>query len=203
MKTATCFQCWSLPCTPAGRTDRASDFDSGHAVQRQLFFPLGIIIVVVHTASKSSRSSPTIPRRGAISCCWIASTTVVSSETFTLDPKTLRRAGRALQSSPGKRVRLLRGQAAARKGTPKVVAFVRMPWMDLIAHRSYGPVGRLLREINTVFGFTLSLSGVRPLIQALKHPASAAALNLALTLTSSLGLIPFEPGQPLAYFFEL
>ena len=34
-------------------------------------------------------------------------------ETFTLDPKTLRRSGRALQSSPKKRVRPLQGRAAA------------------------------------------------------------------------------------------
>ena len=39
-------------------------------------------------------------------------------ETFTLDPKTLRRSGRALQSSPEEMVRLLRGRAAARKCTP-------------------------------------------------------------------------------------
>ena len=35
-------------------------------------------------------------------------------ETFTLAPKTLRRSGRALQSSPEKRVRLLQGRSAAR-----------------------------------------------------------------------------------------
>ncbi len=35
-------------------------------------------------------------------------------ETFTLDPKTLRRSGRALKSSPEKRVRLLQGRAVAR-----------------------------------------------------------------------------------------
>ena len=95
-------------------------------------------------------------------------------ETFTLDPKTLRRYGRALKSSPEEMVRLLEGRAAARKCTPEVVAFVRMRWPDLLAERSYGAVGRLLREIKTVFGITLSLSGVRPLIQALKHPAPAA-----------------------------
>ncbi len=78
-----------------------------------------------------------------------------------------------MKSSPKERVRLLEGRAAARKCTPEVVAFVRMRWPDLIAQRSYGAVGRLLREIKTVFGITLSLSGVRPLIQALKHPAPA------------------------------
>ena len=108
-------------------------------------------------------------------------------ETFTLDPKTLRRYGRALKSSPEEMVRLLEGRAAARKCTPEVVAFVRMRWPDLIAHRSYGAVGRLLREINTVFGITLSLSGVRPLIQALKHPALAAGpAEIGLPLGANL-----------------
>ncbi len=39
-------------------------------------------------------------------------------KTFTLDPKTLRRSGRALKSSPEEMVRLLEGRAAARKCTP-------------------------------------------------------------------------------------
>ena len=40
-------------------------------------------------------------------------------ETFTLDPKTLRRSGRALQSSLEEMVRLLDGRAATRKCTPR------------------------------------------------------------------------------------
>lgn len=43
-----------------------------------------------------------------------------------------------------------------------------------LAERSYGAVGRLLLEIKTVFGITLSLSGVRPLMHELKHPALGA-----------------------------
>ena len=70
---------------------------------------------------------------------------------------------------------------------PAVVAFVRMRWPDLIAHRSYGSVGRLLREVNTVFGITLSLSGARPLIQALKHSAPAAGpAEIGLPLGANL-----------------
>lgn len=95
-------------------------------------------------------------------------------ETFAVDPKTLRRYGRALKSSPEEMVRILEGRSAARKCTPEVTAFVRMRWPDLLAERSYGAVGRLLLEIKTVFGITLSLSGVRPLIHELKHPALGA-----------------------------
>ena len=36
-----------------------------------------------------------------------------------------------------------------------------------------------------------------------RHRKSNAALNLALTRNVLLALIPFEPGQPLAHFFEL
>ena len=95
-------------------------------------------------------------------------------ETFTLDPKTLRRYGRALKSSPEEMVRILEGRAAARKCTPQVVAFVRMRCPDLIAERSYGALGRLLGEIKTVFNINLSPSGLRPLIQELKNPAPVA-----------------------------
>jgi hypothetical protein len=89
-------------------------------------------------------------------------------ETFSLDPKTLRRYGLALKSPPEEMVRILEGRAVARKCTPQVVAFVRMRWPDLIAERSYGAVGRLLGEIKTVFNVNLSPSGLRPLIQGLK-----------------------------------
>jgi len=109
-------------------------------------------------------------------------------ETFTLDPKTLRRYGRALKSSPEEMVRLLEGRGAARKCTPEVSAFARMRWPSLLAERSYGAVGRLLREIKTVFGITLSLSGVRPLIQDLKQPAPTAG--------------PAETGLPLGANLE-
>ncbi len=85
--------------------DESSDLFPGLVAEAPppLVAPTEPVISIQATASKSSRSSPMIPRWGAISCCWFASTTVVSSETFTLDPKTLRRSGRALQSSPKKR----------------------------------------------------------------------------------------------------
>jgi predicted transposase YbfD/YdcC len=36
-----------------------------------------------------------------------------------------------------------------------------------------------------------------------RHRRPRAALNLALTRNTLLAIIPFEPGQPLAHFFEL
>lgn len=36
-----------------------------------------------------------------------------------------------------------------------------------------------------------------------RHRRSKAAQNLALTRNALLAIIPFEPGQPLAHFFEL
>ena len=67
-------------------------------------------------------------------------------ETFSVDPKTLRRFGRALKSAPDEMVRLLEGRGAARKITLEMQAFARMRWPDLVAYRSYGAAGRLRQE---------------------------------------------------------
>ena len=84
-------------------------------------------------------------------------------ETFQVDPKTLRRWGRALKGSPEEMVRILEGRRAKRKRTVEVEAFARLRWPDLTAERSYGAVGRLQREIKAVFGIMISVSGLRTL----------------------------------------
>ena len=90
-------------------------------------------------------------------------------ETFQVDPKTLRRWGRALKGSPEEMVRILEGRRAKRKRTVEVEAFARLRWPDLTAERSYGAVGRLQREIKAVFGIMISVSGLRTLTQELKQ----------------------------------
>ena len=51
-------------------------------------------------------------------------------ETFSIDPKTLRRFGRALKSAPEEMVRILEGRSAARKITAQMQSFARMRWPD-------------------------------------------------------------------------
>ena len=94
-------------------------------------------------------------------------------ETFSIDPKTLRRFGRALKSAPEEMVRILEGRSAARKITAQMQSFARMRWPDLLAYRSYGAPGRLLQELQAVFGVKLSRSGLAPLIRELQQPASS------------------------------
>ena len=53
-------------------------------------------------------------------------------ETFSIDPKTLRRFGRALKSAPEEMLRILEGRSAARKITAQMQSFARMRWPDLL-----------------------------------------------------------------------
>jgi hypothetical protein len=90
-------------------------------------------------------------------------------ESFAVDPQTVRRWGQALlQGDPAELVRVLEGRSAGRKRTLAVENFARLRWPDLVAERSYGAVGRLLREIQSVFGVGLSGSSVSALIRELK-----------------------------------
>ena len=75
-------------------------------------------------------------------------------ESFEVDPKTVRRWGQELrQGDAVELVRVLEGRSAGRKLTRTVESFARLRWPDLVAEgRSYGAVGRLLGEIQSVFG---------------------------------------------------
>ncbi len=90
-------------------------------------------------------------------------------ESFQVDPKTIRRWGKAWQQGdPAGLVRVLEGRNACHKLTLPVEHFVRLRWPDLRAERSYGPVGRLFLEIRSAFGLEISRSGLQGLIRILK-----------------------------------
>jgi hypothetical protein len=90
-------------------------------------------------------------------------------ESFQVDPKTVRRWGQALlQGDPAELVRVLEGRSAGRKRTLAVENFARLRWPHLVAEGSYGAVGRLRREIQSVFGVELSRSSGSDLIRELK-----------------------------------
>jgi len=90
-------------------------------------------------------------------------------ESFEVDPKTIRRWGKALlQGDPAELVRVLEGRGAAHKLTPAVEKFARLRWPDLVAQRSYGALGRLRLEIQSVFDMEISRSGLQGLIRILK-----------------------------------
>ena len=109
-------------------------------------------------------------------------------ESFRVDPKTIRRWGKALlQGDPAELVRVLEGRNACHKLTAAVENFARLRWPDLVAERSYGAVGRLLLEIQSVFGIEISRSGLQGLIRILKGgPAPEQSSLAAEDLSSSL-----------------
>jgi hypothetical protein len=99
-------------------------------------------------------------------------------ESFEVDPKTIRRWGEALrQGDPVELVRVLEGRGAGRKLTAAIKNFARLRWPDLVAQRSYGAVGRLLGEIQGVFGLTISRSAVSGLIRELKSGTVESSLS--------------------------
>ena len=112
------------------------------------------------------------------------------SESFGVDPKTIRRWGKALlQGDPAELVRVLEGRKACHKLTAAVKNFARWRWPDLVAERSYGAVGRLRLEIQSVFGIEISRSGLQGLIGILKggpapEPSSLAEEDLSSSLPS-------------------
>jgi hypothetical protein len=90
-------------------------------------------------------------------------------ESFQVDPKTIRRWGKALPGGDAAElVRVLEGRNACHKLTPAVENFARLRWPELVAEGSYGAVGRLLLEIQSVFGVEISRSGLQGLIRILK-----------------------------------
>ena len=98
-------------------------------------------------------------------------------QSFTVDPKTVRRWAQALEEGdPEQLLRVLAGRHVGRKRTSEVEKFARLRWPELVAEHSYGAVGRLQREIERVFGITLSRSTMSGLIQTLKeNPAPVEA----------------------------
>ena len=129
-------------------------------------------------------------------------------ETFQVDPKTLRRWGRALKGSPEEMVRILEGRTAKRKRTVEVEAFARLRWPDLIAERSYGAVGRLQEEIHAVFGVTISVSGLRTLTRELKQgtppPHTETAVNSEVVLSEESSVVePAADGACLSLAGEI
>jgi len=95
-------------------------------------------------------------------------------ESFQVDPKTIRRWGKALlQGDAAELVRVLEGRSARHKLTPAVENFARLRWPHLVAERSYGAVQRLLLEIRSVFNMEISRSGLQDLIRDLKGSADA------------------------------
>jgi hypothetical protein len=124
-------------------------------------------------------------------------------ERFEVDPKTVRRWGEVLlQGDPGELIRVLEGRRARRKRTVAVEKFARMRWPELVAQGSYGAVGRLQGEIQSVFGVDISRSGLQSLIRELKAatvplevPSETAApesLPLALNPPASRGALGSE-----------
>ena len=114
-------------------------------------------------------------------------------ESFQVDPKTIRRWGKALcQGDAAELVRVLEGRAAGRKRTLAVESFARLRWPDLIAQRSYGAVERLLGEIQSVFGVKLSRSAIKDLIRELKVGTSAAITESSVPGANNVEPTPSE-----------
>ena len=124
-------------------------------------------------------------------------------ESFEVAPKTVRRWGKVLlQGDPAELVRVLEGRTARRKRTVAVEKFARLRWPELVAERSYGALGRLQREIQSVFGVAISRSGLQSLIRELKagtaptvlpsETAPAEIPPLALSRPESEGALPSE-----------
>ena len=67
---------------------------------------------------------------------------------------------------------MLEGRGARRKRTRAVENFARLRWPEVVAERSYGAVGRLLGEIQSVFDVELSRSAMKELIRELKGGAA-------------------------------
>ncbi len=83
-------------------------------------------------------------------------------ESFPAAPKTIRRWGVALlRGDPVELIRALEGRAAGRKRTVEVERFAHPRRPELVAERRYGAVERLRREIQKVFGVSLSRSGLQ------------------------------------------
>jgi hypothetical protein len=101
----------------------------------------------------------------------------VLSETFGVDPKTIRGWAAAICCSDAEEmVRQLSGRG--RKLTASIEAYVRMRWPELSRGGTYGISGRLRREIQSVFKVSLSNETLRPLVGQLKRGQVTTADDL-------------------------
>jgi hypothetical protein len=100
----------------------------------------------------------------------------VLQHTFEVDPKTIRRWGRALRSRDAQElIRVLEGRRASRKLSPEIQAYARARWPDMMKGGLYGIGKRLRKEIQSIFGVQLSQETLRPLLGELKREQSSAA----------------------------
>ena len=114
----------------------------------------------------------------------------VLQQTFQVDPKTMRRWGRALRSHhAGELIRVLEGRGANRKLSPEIQAYVRVRWPDLVKHGLYGIGKRVRQEIQRVFRVTLCQETLRSLFGELKRQGTrTAAAPASATATTAEGL---------------
>ena len=100
---------------------------------------------------------------------------LVLQRTFHVDPKTIRRWGRALCSGDADElIRVLAGRRAGRKLTGEIEAYVRARWPDLSGAGIYGIGKQLRREIESVFNVKLSQETLRPLLGKLRRGEGTA-----------------------------
>jgi len=122
----------------------------------------------------------------------------VLQQTFEVDPKTIRRWGRALRSHDASElIRVFEGRRANRKLTPQIQAYVRLRWPDLVKDGSYGIGKRLRQEIQRVFNVMLSQETLRPLLGKLRRqqvPATAAGADADAAIAEVLP--PFSEPSP-------
>ena len=115
-------------------------------------------------------------------------------ESFEVDPKTVRRWGEVLLKGDAvEMIRVLEGRTARRKRTVAVEKFAHLRWTELVATGNYGAVGRLQREIQSVFGVDISRSGLQSLIRELKAGALPSDLPPETATPESSALTPRSP----------
>lgn len=96
-------------------------------------------------------------------------------EAFGIDRKTMKVWGDAVKSGdPEKLLRVLRGRGSGRKLTIEIRAYVRMRFPLIYAETQYEYSKRIRKEIQQVFGESLSAESLRPLLKELKQLASAS-----------------------------
>jgi hypothetical protein len=118
-------------------------------------------------------------------------------ETFQVAPKTIRRWGAALlQGDPAVLLRVLEGRTTKRKRTLAVEKFAQLRWPELVAERTYGAVGRLQREIKSVFATSISRSGLQTLIRELKASSTPPSSPLPRSAPAPAGGFPAAAPDP-------
>mgnify|MGYP001566821115 CR=1 FL=1 len=119
----------------------------------------------------------------------------VLAETFQVDPKTMRKWGRALVCGDAQQMlRGLGGVRARRKVTVEMEAYVRTRWPELTAQRTYGAMVQLCREIHTVFRVKLAPRTLRPIIRGLKGGEKLAQASSVGSAAPPVGAPGVEAG---------